>query len=375
MDANIGERVRSSLDKLDPPRSHRAVAQSVGMTPDAFSRSLKGERSFSSIELAKLADELGQDVYWLITGEPDPLRPRLAARHFFDQSSKTHEMPGREQDEAVLMDIALAYRQAYPQDAGYVQSPCLLPTGADEMRDWLKPDFVRPFIDRVEQNLLVDVVRIKEVSTSYTLSIGTRTVIVVPASGSWFYENWCIAHELGHIAAQDLDTDLPTTKRYEHETRANAFAAELLLPSNAMRAEDWVGMPECDLAQWIWDSGVSTSALLNRITALRLGPSDSVTRWSGSGGTFRLLRSAGKDLEGNGSESEHLVAARSLEASKRRFPVSLQEAHMKRIASGELGKETLAWMMGVQSDQLIDIDEPPEPRTVDPGDLAKMLGF
>ena len=345
------------------------------MTPDAFSRSLKGERSFSSIEIARLADELGKDVHWLITGRPDAMRPRVAARHFFDQESKTHHVPGREQDEAVLLDIALAYRQAYPEDVGYVHPECEVPATVDEIRDRLKSCFVRPFIDRVEGELAVDVVRVKEISTSYTLRIGTHTVIVIPATANWFFENWSIAHELGHIAVHDMDVDLPTAKRSVHETRANAFAAKLLLPADTMRSVDWACITPDELAQRIWEYGVSTVALHTRLTTLRLPASDLIAKWAAPGGTFRLLRAAGDALGGSGTDPTHLIAERSLYASQRRFPISLQEAHMKRIARGEIGKETLAWMLGVKQDQLEEIDTPAETATVGAGELAEMLGF
>ncbi|SON59281.1 hypothetical protein MSIMFI_00764 [Mycobacterium simulans] len=343
------------------------------MTPDAFSRSLNGARSFSSIEIARLADELGQDVHWLITGQPDPMRPRLAARHFYDPDTRSHEVPDREQDEAVLLDIALAYRQAYPHDTG--SSRWKQPTTVEEIRDRLQPNFVRPFIERVEQNLGIDVVRLKEISHSYTLTIGSHTVIVIPASGSWFYENWSIAHELGHVAAQDMDTDLPTTKRREHETRANAFAAELLLPIHDVKPVAWSTVTKEQLAQFLWDHGVSMIALQNRLAALRIRMPELITRWAAAG-TFHLLRLAGENLDGKGTPSGHLVAERRRGASERRFPIGLQEAHMKRIAHGQLGNETLAWMLGVDVDRLdTEIDAPPEPATVDAGHLAEMLGF
>lgn len=342
------------------------------MTPDAFSRSLNAERSFSSIEIARLADELGQDVHWLITGEPDPMRPRLAARHFYDKDARCHTVPDREQDEAVLLDIALAYRQGYPDDTGSDERK--LPATVDEMRGWLQPPFVRPFIERVEQKLGIDVVRVKEISTSYTMTIGSHTVIVIPASGSWFYENWSIAHELGHIAAQDMDIDLPTTKRREHETRANAFAAELLLPTLGVKSVVWSTITEHDLAQFLWDYGISIVALQNRLASLRLQAPELITQWAAAG-TFRLLRAAGTNLDGKDTDPEYLVAKRSRDASERRFPISLQEAHMKRIAQGQLGNETLAWMLSVDVGRLDEIEAPPEPPTVDAGALAKMLDF
>jgi Zn-dependent peptidase ImmA (M78 family) len=374
VDADIGERVRSCIEALEPSRSHRAVAQSVDMTPDAFSRSLKGERSFSSIEIARLSDELGQDVHWLITGQPDPMRPRIAARHFYDHDARNHLVPGSERDQAVLADVELAYRQAYPDEVAY--NLCSLPSTADEIRGRLRDGFVRPFIDHVENYLGVDVIRIAEISTSYTMGVGSHTIIIIPASGMWFYENFCIAHELGHIAAQDVDVDLPTTHRSEHEARANRFAAELLLPANEMQQIDWCGITECDLARHIWRFGVSVKALQTRLAVLRLKSADSIEYWA-EAGTPSLLRTVGCALEPDSAPENigHDIARRMLHASERRFPISLQEAHMKRIALGELDKGTLAWMLGVTSDHLEEIPTPGSPSPVQVDDLESMLGL
>ncbi|WP_208637414.1 hypothetical protein [Amycolatopsis echigonensis] len=73
----------------------------VGMTPDAFSRALRGQRNFSSLELARLADLVNTDLYWLITGEPDPHRLSVEPKHA--------------SDEQAINDIALGYRQSYPE--------------------------------------------------------------------------------------------------------------------------------------------------------------------------------------------------------------------------------------------------------------------
>ncbi|WP_208637412.1 hypothetical protein [Amycolatopsis echigonensis] len=44
-------------------------------------------------------------------------------------------------------------------------------------------------------------------------------------------------------------------------------------------------------------------------------------------------------------------------AVRRRFPTALQAAHLARIASGDIGKGTLAWMLGINPDTL-DVDTP-----------------
>ena len=60
--ATIGDRALQRLKELSPPPKHRDVADSIGMTADAFSRALSGKRQFSSIELARLADRIDAEA-------------------------------------------------------------------------------------------------------------------------------------------------------------------------------------------------------------------------------------------------------------------------------------------------------------------------
>ena len=108
MSGSIGARVASAIP---PGTTQKQVAASVGMSPDAFSRALRGERGFSARELADLADLLSQDVHYLITGQPDPQRLVVSARHAFDRETRVRSVEGRQADDAVLADIALAFRQ------------------------------------------------------------------------------------------------------------------------------------------------------------------------------------------------------------------------------------------------------------------------
>ena len=202
--ATIGDRALQRLKELSPPPKHRDVAESIGMTADAFSRALNGKRQFSSIELARLADQIDADLHWLITGELDPHRVSIAARHDFNHETGQRTIPGRAGDEQTLADIALAYRQAYSEPG---QLPDW-PKSPASVREVLGDGFVRPFADRLEKDLGVEVVRVTELSTAYSLTIGGRAVIAVPATGSWFRENWDIAHELGHLTMGHHDDGL-----------------------------------------------------------------------------------------------------------------------------------------------------------------------
>lgn len=108
MEEGIGDRVARAIPHT---MTQKQVASAVGMTPDAFSRALRGERGFAAVELANLAEVLSQDVHFLITGQPDPHRLVVSARHSYDPQTRSRAVEGRERDDAVLADIALAFRQ------------------------------------------------------------------------------------------------------------------------------------------------------------------------------------------------------------------------------------------------------------------------
>jgi hypothetical protein len=361
--SNIGDRVLQCLEQLSPRPMQRDIAERVGMTPDAFSRALNGKRQFASIELAGVAEEIGADLHWLITGQPDPHRLRVAARHDFDHSSGQRTIPGRAGDEPILADIALAYRQAYPRP-GNVPS---WPESPASVREALGPGFVRPFADRLETQVGVDVVRVAELSTAYSFTVGGRPVIAVPATGNWFRENWDIAHELGHLIMGHHDDGLSHGDADQHEAAANAFAAELLLPAADLKSVAWDSTGDDDLAALVWSWGVSTDALCRRVSGLLGYTPKCVARWAAHP-TQRLLR---QHLRLDSELDE--ITTRMDAASQRRFPLSIQEAHLELVASGAISTATLAWMLGIAADAL-EVDSPDIPE-VDVDDLATALGL
>jgi Zn-dependent peptidase ImmA (M78 family) len=358
---SIGDRVRALLPA---DRSHREIAASVGMTPDAFSRALNGQRGFSAIEIAKLADFLHEDVHYLITGQPDPLRLRMVARHGYNPETGRREVPGADLDKTILDDVALAYRQAV--DANLPAST--IPATVNEARDTLGDQFVRPFVDRLEDKFHVDVVRLADLSTSYSFTLSGRGVILVPADGNWFYQNWCLAHELGHLARRHTDPEAADGERGRHEEAADAFAAELLLPADAMRSLPWGSVTGADLAALVWEWGISTKAVATRLRALGISPPGLVEEWRNQP-TQRLLRQ-----HWDHNENGDPVTRRMDDAATRRFPLPLQEAHLRLIAQGKLPKATLAWMLGV-AETTLEVDEPTQPEPMSADALATALGL
>jgi hypothetical protein len=366
MQAQIGQRVAARIAEVSPRRTHRAIAEEIGMTPDSFSRALRGQRSFSSIELAQVADLLGADIHWLITGESDPHRLVVAARHEYDFQSGRRDVPGQADDEGTIKDVGLAYQQA---DQGAPLAASILPATVDGVREALGKDFVRSFADRLESCLNIDVVRVAGLSTSYSLSIAGRRVIVLAATGNWFRENWGLAHELGHLVAGHLNDDRSPMVRDADEASSNAFAAELLLPADQMREMDWVDLDAAELARRVWDAGVSTEALARRLLSLAIRCPDLIATWAEQP-TQRLLRRHWESPEADGDP----ITKRMDDAATRRFPLSLQDAHLAMIASGALGKGTLAWMLGIEADNL-EVDVPAASDDIDPDVLASALGL
>ncbi|MGW6197360.1 ImmA/IrrE family metallo-endopeptidase [Kribbella sp. NPDC055110] len=370
--SSIGGRVHERIASALPATRQRDIAEQIGMTPDAFSRALNDKRAFSSIELSMLAELLDADLHWLITGKADPHGVRIAARHEFDRVTGEHSVPGREQDDQELANVALAYRQAYP-DAGHPSAA--LPMSAGELREALGDDFVRRIADRVEERLDVDVVRVAGLTTDYSFTVGGRHVILLAARANWFRSNWSVAHELAHLALRHHDVE---DAQGGQEAAANAFAAELLLPRSVLGAVDWRASSPPELAQFVWDAGVSCEALATRLTSLQLRVSPRVRKLL-DGSTQRLLREHLSEVAGPAATSGQfalpidLITERMSASAMRRFPLSLQAAHVRRIAVGEISPGTLAWMLDTAEEDLV-VDRPtPVHESVD--SLASALGL
>ena len=330
------------------------------MTEDAFSRALRDQRNFTAGELAGIADLLDVDLHWLITGEPDPWQMAVSARHTFLPETGARVLDDEAGDRRVLDDIALAYRQGYGSQTAQSRD---LPTSAAAVREALGDDFVRPFIERLEERLGVDVVRLPDVSTAWCFSLGGHIGMVIPTNGNWFRENYDIAHELAHLC---LGHDGAENAHVgPDEVAANAFAAELLMPVRQVQAVDWDAMTARELAALVWDWGVSTKALATRLRSLGVRLPAVLDEWAEQA-TQRLLRR-------HGQQPGHEITRRMDDAATRRFPYGLQESHLARIESGEIGKATLAWMLAVD-EAMLDVSEPDGAAPLDADELTAILG-
>lgn len=363
--SEVGTRVATRIAEVAPERLHREIALEIGMTPDAFSRALSGKRNFSSLELVKLSQLLDADVHWLVTGMPDPNRIVVAARHDYDPVSRARSVPGQANDNEVLTDIALAYRQGFPNP----RPPVELPASLEEVQNQLGSGFVREFASNLESRLGIDIVRLPGLSTAYSFRIGGQPIIAIPANGNWFRANSDIAHELAHLVFRDHDEGLTLHRKGEREAAANKFAADLLLPESFLDEVDWTTATDEELAEFIWKWGVSVKFLEKRFESLRRQVPPVVAKWAAYP-TQRLLRKHLHQQSGYGADQ---ITERMDQAAQRRFPVSLQTAHLDRIESGEIGKETLAWLLDIDAESL-DVYAP-EPASVPTDELVSALGL
>jgi transcriptional regulator with XRE-family HTH domain len=334
---DMGTRIAQRIDALQPRVSRKEFAARVHMTPDALSRALSGKRGIASIELARIADELHADIHELITGEPNPHQVIVNARHHYDHQTTNRTVPTFADDKRVLEEICLAYAQASLPERPH-RIPSADPTA---LREALGHAFVRDFADRVEEHLQIDVLRVNGIGTAYSGATAGRTFVVIPATGSWFRENWDLAHELAHIAG--LRT----------EAEANSFAAQLLLPEDLVRSLDWQAASQETIADFLWETGVSTAALRVRLEALQVPFADTTRVLTQS--TQRALRKA----RSWSTEFGDAITMRMDAASGSRFPIALQEAHEIGVEEGRLGPGFLAWMRDTDPQWIAETYAPP----------------
>lgn len=193
-------------------------------------------------------------------------------------------------------------------------------------------------IERAEE-LGVDVIVMDLVGAGYSFILAGRPVIVVDSEGAWFRQNFTIAHELGHLLAES-DCLGEVRGVNDSERAANAFAAELLMPAATLRGTDWDAMNDGELAELVWQWGVSTIALRYRLENLEVPRSERIVdllRLS----TYELLA----DAWGN-PRAVDLITERRARASRRRFPSELVEALRQAVASGRAPVESLRFVTG-----------------------------
>lgn len=367
MNSAIGGRVRGLIDSVSPRVTQAALSEQIEMTPDALSRALNGTRGFAASELARISERFNVSMYWLATGQEDPGRTLLAARHEYDHETGTHKRVDLERSLGAREAIELVYRQAFPEPA----RPDPLPfRTAAELRALLGQDFAPNFAERIEQLAGIDVVRIEGLHSDLSLVVSGRRCIALQPTPNWFYQNWSMAHELGHLVLGD-QTD-PERLGAGTEPAANRFAAELLLPEAQMRSVDWTRLTPEEFAKLLWQWGVSTKSIEVRLRSLHIRPSAELAELLTQ--TTQSVLRRHLQLQPTKNLFSDEMGDRMQAASTRRFPGELLDAHSRGVAEGRLHAGSLAWMLGVEESQ-IELGREAEVSAVGADDLAELLGL
>lgn len=354
--SDLSERILKRLGDELPGVSQAQLARNIEMDPSALSRALNDKRGLSGAEVVALAQQLRVSTDWLLMGE-EPFPALIAARHGYDGGGYSGDLSA---DSArAISGVITAYEQAgelpawpverdVPQDAGDARRLLVEAFGAQWQRN---------FAEAVERAFGIDVVKLPLPGhAGVSLKLPNATVIVVPVEAFWGRQNWTIAHELWHVAHGHF-TDLAAGAQSDGEAAANAFAAELLMPTEVMRQQDWASLDDGKLAAWLWDNGVSFDALKRRLSALGL-PSPAF-----DSAPLTLLR---QNIPATDFFHDPVTQRRGA-AAARRFPARLLARHE------ELGQypATLSWMLGAPYAP----DNAEERRPVKrASDLAALLG-
>ncbi|EPH03292.1 hypothetical protein HMPREF1531_01351 [Propionibacterium sp. oral taxon 192 str. F0372] len=304
MDTTV-ERVRQLISSTGMTQT--AFAELVGIEKSKLSKSLKGTRKFSSLDLAMLAEAGGVTVDWLLGIDTETA---MAARASVGSSAEKAVNKALQYATMRSDLVGLGYEQQWRLPDVDTLRGRWVDQGADLADQALK--VVRAGGRSVSRNLasvIEDVfgvdVAVQDLGENFDgLAVSTSTVrlILVATSTNASRQRFTMAHELGHLLAhddqeihQDRDIHADENRYSESEVRANAFAAAFL-------------MPEFELQEWLFEHGSEMDALCRLATDLIVSPSALAYRlWN-----LELIDAQAKDQLRQLSSRE---AARKVECS------------------------------------------------------------
>jgi transcriptional regulator with XRE-family HTH domain len=245
MSETIEERVRTVIDGSGMARAE--FADAIGMDPTKLSKSLSGRRRFSSLELARVADVGRMSVDWLITGSA-PFRPVFARRA---RAADVGDEAGARVVERLVtavrglaeLDRPLALPelpQLAQRSSWYlVEAAQLAARYVDALGRCVAGLTMQELVAAIEREFgVIDELPDGIDGLSYE-DADARVVVLAPTDRP-LRQRFSLAHELAHIAFGDAEQGMLEERlwdvRSNAESRANAFAAAFLAPSEELRS-------------------------------------------------------------------------------------------------------------------------------------------
>jgi Zn-dependent peptidase ImmA (M78 family)/transcriptional regulator with XRE-family HTH domain len=334
-------------------------AAKTGLDAPKFSKSMSGVRRFTSLDLARIAEVGGVTVDWLL-GIDRPA-PALAARARDSTTSEQEAIAEAERLAQSWSDLAfLGYEQPRAALESIAQRGRCIDQGRELAESALRhadklgfePWKTRDLAPLVENLFGIDV-RIMRFPSGYEgLSWGDNTckLMIVSTSEIPARQRFTIAHELGHLLAEDdqglhLDPNLSDAehRKAPSEMRANAFATEFLLPREVLKARaegrDWSERSFAELACDLWVSPVN---LAWRLFNLKLIDSERCA-------DFRAMRALDAATLANRLDS-HLPWIAS--AGQPRISMPLVRSTLLAYQRGDTTLRPLANLLGMDTARL-----------------------
>ncbi|MFI5503470.1 helix-turn-helix domain-containing protein [Nocardia asteroides] len=281
---SIADRVRDVIRVSG--LSQRDFGVRIGLDDSKLSKSLKGTRRFSSVDLARIAELSGRSVDWLVTGDEPQLAvaARTSGGNATDVLRIAREYGGMRADMSVLgfrqpwcdleLDLGTGTYRAQGQRLAEA-AQALLPTGIEFRSS-------ADYLDGLESTFGADICIVEigpdQEFDGLAVSADDVKLIVLTAGAVPARQRFTLAHELGHLLAGDdqgvhLDEDIfaKAQRRSPSEQRANAFAAAFLMPEQVLRENVAAkGFEPEVFAALACDLVVSPAALAYRMLDLRL---------------------------------------------------------------------------------------------------------
>lgn len=352
--SSIPERVRDLIAASGLTRHDFAMR--IGLDDSKLSKSLSGTRRFSSLDLARIAEECAVTVDWLVTGVEPPLT--VAARTTSGDASTALEVARRYSTLRADM-TGLGFPQpwrpsetALPENRWAEQGTALAREALARVTGVGRSIHESDLAALVEDIFGADVA-VAELGAGFDgLASASDDVklILLATSAVPARQRFTLAHELGHLLAGDdqgvhLDEDVfdRAQGKEPSEKRANAFAAAFLMPEAVLHeAVGTNGLIRESFAALACKLMVTPSALAFRLLHFRVIDSGTCERYK----TMTAAEAA--RIAGHGEQ----LARQTTEAGRPRPPGLLVRDTYAAYESGAATLRPYANLLGADIDQV-----------------------
>ncbi|HVK25632.1 MAG TPA: XRE family transcriptional regulator [Actinokineospora sp.] len=257
--AAIGHRI--ALARTRSGLTQSQLAAEINIDRSALAKIESGTRRVSALELAQVANIVGERVEWFVTEPPsaivsyrntqEPGAPDALIDRTLERVARNVEFVLDHDSELTMPDLAPLTR---PRSSADVEAQ------AEETRGLLGLDRTEPFVDMSRQlsriGLLTFVFDLgNEVADAASLLLERGGIAIVNGNLKVGRRRLALAHELGHfIFADEYTVDWRVDERNVEvwEARLDRFARAVLLPTKGV-TEQW--------RQLITQDGVRTAAV------------------------------------------------------------------------------------------------------------------